>query len=428
MLAALTLEIGLICSLYTGEVPFLRRSEEAVFQTFLSWVRDFDTRQVILETKPEADGWSLRSLQQEKVEVTGWSFVELSLEPELFDGETPKPSEYAILLAKIYQSGARELAFTQALTWADAPELELLSLDSSLRPFSAVLFPIDLSEVPQPQVSPDWLASSLVPRNNLVGDASSLPLMNQVMVPPSVSGRQGLVFAFPDFGGRDLQFRAPGRLPVLARWGDDFLLSWPLSLAMRLEGVTPEQLIIAPGKSLRLGPEGPVIPLDDFGRVKIDEVEAPAKELPVISAKTLFPLGEVDLPELAAGTVLIDQTNSKNAGSSSRLMEEARLLLQFPRPGKAEHFWRLSLGWEIFLYFEIVLVAIFALYLRPFPQLIALTVLCAGLFFFALGLLSWRGLWTPVLPLAAAITMSWCLVGYLQQIAHPVRKKKVKLN
>ncbi|MDQ8189080.1 hypothetical protein [Roseibacillus persicicus] len=427
VLAALTLEIGLICSLYMGDLPLLRRTEEGVFQTFLSWVRDFDSRQVILETNPEADGWSLRSLEREETGIQNWSFVEVPLEPELFDGHQPKPSEYAILLAKMYQSGARELAFSQPLNWEEAPELELLALDSALRPFSEVLLPLDLSEVPQPEASPAWLTESLVGRTGLIGDASSLPLMNQVMVPPSVSGRSGVEFAFPDFGGRDLQFRAPGRLPVLARWGEDFLLSWPLSLAMRMEGVTPEELIIAPGRSLRLGPDGPVIPLDDFGRAKIDEVEPPLEELPTLSAKSFFPLGEVDLPELSNGAVLIGQTDLRMAEKSQRLVAEARHLLQFPRPGKAESFRRLSLGWEVFLYCEIVLVAIFALYLRPFPQLIALAVLCGGLFFFALGLLNWRGLWTPVLPLVAAMTMSWCLVGYLQQIAHPVRKKKPKV-
>lgn len=425
VLAALTLEVGLICNLFTGDFSFLRRSEEGLFQSFLAVVREVNGRDVILETNQDADGWSLRRLEEKQVELE-WDLVEVPLASELFDGKTPKPSEYAVLLAKAHQAGARELAFTRALSWKGAPELELRALDSSLRPFERILLPIDLTEVPQPPDSPSYLQRSLLARGNLAGDASSLPFMNQVAVPPSVSGREGVEFAFPDFGGRDLQYRAPGRLPVLTRWEDGFLPSWPLSLAMRMEGVDLQELMFEPGRHLRLGPEGPVIPLDDYGRVKVAEIgsETGAEEWALISAKTLFPLGEVDLPELGRGVVLVDATSPQQQEASLRLLAEAQSLLQFPRPGKAEVFRRLELGWEIFLYVQIVLVAFVALYLRPIPQLIALTVLCAGLVFLVLGLLNWRGVWTPILPLVVAMTVSWCLVGYLQQIAHPARGRK----
>ena len=194
---------------------------------------------------------------------------------------------------------------------------------------------------------------------------------------------------------------------------------------MRMEGVELSELVIQPGKHLRIGANGPVVPLDDFGRAKMEGFEEESEELAVVSAKTLFPLGEVDLPELSDGVVLVDATNPRRGEEGRRLIAEAQSLLQFPRPGAPEVFRRLSLGWEVLLYVQIVLVAFVALYLRPFPQLIALTILCAGLFLLVLGLLNWRGVWTPILPLVVATIMSWCLVGYLQQIAHPASRKKV---
>ena len=425
MLAALTIEVGLICNVFTPDISLLRRSEEGLFQAFLSWAREINTEEVILETTPAANGWSLRTLEQTEA-PDDWSLVEVPLVGELFDGKEPQPSEYAVLLAKLYQSGARELAFTQPLAWKDAPELELRALDSSLRPFEEILLPIDLSEVPQPVASPQWLENSLVSKDNLIGHASSLPVMNQITIPPSVSGQRGIAFAFPDFGGRDLQYRAPERLPLLTRWDGALLPSWSLSLAMRMEGVELQDLVVHPGRHLRLGVDGPVIPIDDFGRAKVDETELIAGELEMLSAKRLFPLGEEDLPELNPGVVIVDVTRSDQEEQSRRLVREARALLQFPRPGRAEVFHRLSFEWEIFLYVQIILVAFVALYLRPFPQLIALAVLCVGLFFLVLGLLNWRGVWTPILPLVMGTTLSWCLVGYLQQIAHPVRKRKAK--
>ena len=424
LLAALTLEMGLMCSLYTGDFPFLHRVEEGVFRFLLSRAREVKSEEVILEINSEGDQWSLRGLKAEEV-GSPWAVVEVPFTSELFDGSEPSPSEYAILLAKLHQAGARQLAFTQSLTWKEAPELELLALDSALRPFSNILLPVDVTEVPRPENLPGWLKHSLIPMERLQGDASRLPLVNQIVISPSVSGRAGLVFALPDFGGRDLQFRAPERLPLFARWEDQILPSWPLALAMRLEGVSSDELEIEPGRHLRLGKDGPVIPLDDFGRAKVP-AELPRFEEELISAKTLFPIGEAKLPVLLEGAVVLDSTSPQAKMRGQRLLSEAQALRQFPRPGREEVFRRLSLKWEIFLYLEIALVAIFALHLRPMPQLIALAVLCVALLVFILGLLHWRSLWTPVLPLVAASTMSWCLVGYLQQIAHPVRPRKSK--
>ena len=138
VLAALTIEVGLLCNLFTGDLPLLRRSEEGIFKSFLSSVREMDSQNVILETNAEAKEWTLRTLENREG-ATDWDFVEVPLARELFDGREPKPSEYAILLAKLYQAGARELAFTQPLTWEGAAELELRALDSSLRPFEKVL-------------------------------------------------------------------------------------------------------------------------------------------------------------------------------------------------------------------------------------------------------------------------------------------------
>ena len=425
VLAALTIEVGLICNVFTADISLLRRSEEGLFQTFLSWVREIDSKEVILETSPEANGWSLKTLGPGEAPEP-WSLVEVPLERELFDGKVPQPSEYAVLLAKLHQAGARELAFTQSLAWKDAPELELRALDSSLMPFEEVLLPLDVSEVPEPEASPQWLEGSLISKKNLVGHASSLPVMNHITMSPSVSDHSGLAFAFPDFGGRDLQYRTAERLPLVTRWEGSLLPSWALSLVMKMEGVSLQELVIHPGRHIRVGTDGPVIPIDDYGRTAMNDFEVMEGELDLFSAKRLFPLGEVDLPELKTGVVLVDATNSDQAKKSHRLVREAQMLLQFPRPGRGEVFRRLNLGWEIFLYIQIVLVAFIALYLKPFGQFVTLVVLCTGLLVLVLGLLNWRGIWTPMLPLIAGMTLAWCLIAYLQQIAHPVVKRKVR--
>jgi hypothetical protein len=422
----LTLEVGLLCSLYTGEISLLRRGEAAIFEGLLSWVHNVVPEEVILEPSWDYEGWSLRSLEKREAPEIPWQLVELPLAPELFDGEQPQPAEYAILLSKLHQAGTREIAFTSELSWEEAPEIELVALDSALRPFQKILLPLPLSEVPQPDARPAWLRSSLIPRSSVVGDSSSLPIVNDVTFPPAVSAGEEITFAFTDFGGRDLEFRSSQRLPLVTRWEEDFLASWSLRLAMEVAGVEPSDLVIEPGRSLRLGTEGPVIPIDDFGRAKLPKTEDLAATPEMVSAKVLFPLSEGDLPEISDRANLIASIDQKAAARSERLWREARSLLAFPTPGRAEHFRRLGRGWELLLFLEIALVGIFALHVRSLGQLLGLLALCGGLAFLVLGLLTWKGIWTPILPLVAATTISWCLVGYLQQIAHPIRKRDRK--
>ena len=434
MLTILTLQVGFIGALFTSDVSFLRSSEESLFYVFLSQIRDLKPEDVILDSDEEVTSWTLRQLEVPEQMASDWSFVTVRSSRELFDQKKGKPSEYAILLSKIHQAGAREVVLTQDLTWPDAEELELRTLDGALRPFRDVLLPIALTEVPQPSDSPSWIAGSLIPPKVVRGDSSGLPLMNEVAVPPSVTSREGVNFAFPDFGSRDLQYRAPGRLPVLTRWHESYLPSWSLGLARRMEGLTADELIIEPGRHIRMGADGPVIPIDQFGRVKFDELAETKVNTEVLEATDFFPLNEEEMPVLKNGVVLLDESSEKAAEKSLQLVAAADWLRRFPRPTHEEHFQRLALKWEILIYLEIALVAVFALYLKPFPQLVLWALLCFALYFVSVGLLNWKGLWTPFLPQILAMVMSWCLVGYLQQIA-PVRlkkadkkKKKVKVS
>lgn len=426
VLVALTLEVGLLCSLYTDDLSLLRRGEEGIFATVLSWVRHTDPREVILESSPEVEGWSLRPLDGGVAIPFDWSLVEVPDVPELFDGDVPSPAEYAVLLSKLHQAGTREVAFTEGLSWETAPEIELVAMESALQPFGGILLPLAFSEVPNPSSPPAWLQPSLIPGSVLIGDASSLPIVNQISFPSAVAGSEQVTFSFADFGSRDLQFRNEQRIPLLARWGSDFIPSWSLQMAMYTLGLAPGDLVIEPGRFLRLGPDGPVIPIDDFGRAKLADGASPLEPLPQVSAKTLFPLSEGDLPEMDERVVLMSSLTPRSSERSRRLIQEARSLLAFPRPGAPEVFRRLPRAWEVVLYLEVALVGIFALHVRSPAQAITLVILCGGLSLFVVGLLNWKGLWTPILPLVAAISVSWCLIGYLQQIAHPVVRRKKK--
>ncbi len=429
VLTVLTLQGAFLVSMFQSKLPLFKAWEEKIFGQALVSLKKTDINTALFETQSDGSGWSLRPLQSETLELSDWGIVRLADSAVLFDSAEPQPSEYGVLFGRAYRAGARNLVISHQLRWDDAEGLELRALDLALRPFESVGLPVSLSEVPRPSRSPSWLDSSVLNGDSIVGDSSKLPIMNQVDDQLALNDSElKLQFGFPDFGLRDTQYRTDTRKPLLVKWGDGFLPSWSLSLAMKLTGVEAEGVTFEPGNHLRLGATGPVIPIDNFGRARWDELGeitwagGPKEYL----AKSLFPIGEVDLPELPKNTVLLDERNESLTEQSDRLWTEAFSLLQFPRPGKEVVFNRLSLGWELFLYLEIALFGIVALHLRRVLQFIVMICLCFGLVAFCGGLLMWQSLWTPVIPLLVAVVIAWCLVGYLQQIAHPVSEKRVK--
>ncbi|MEM9081195.1 MAG: hypothetical protein AAGC74_10940 [Verrucomicrobiota bacterium] len=421
ILAFLTLEVGLLCNLYTPQVGFLRDMEEGLFRMMLSWVRDTEEGEVLLEKSVDGRDWELRPLERVEERGAEWSLVEMGRSAELFDGVEPSPTEMAWLLSKLHQGGTRALAFTRPLAWEEAPELDLRTLDLALRPFDEVLLPLGVSEVPNPRELPEWLEGSTMGSEQVRGDFTSLPLMNSITVSPSVTPDEDLGFAFPDFGARDPLFRSESGVPLVARWGERLIPSWSLSLAMRLEGVEMSEVMVEPGRQIRLGKDGPVIPIDDFGRAILGGRRGDLPE--TVSATALAPFNG-KTPELGERVVLMDGVYESSRRQGERMLGEAMALTQLPRPGKAELFERLPLRWELMLYLEVILIAIFALYVRPTSQVMAFGMVLLGLLGMLVGLVHLRTMWTPVLPILLSVVVAWCLAGYLQQVAHPAGKRR----
>jgi hypothetical protein len=71
--------------------------------------------------------------------------------------------------------------------------------------------------------------------------------------------------------------------PLLARWGNRIVFSFPLAVEIAAEGLTPADVIVHVGKEIRIGKAGPVIPIDGFGHGEVapgvEAIEAPAKRI-----------------------------------------------------------------------------------------------------------------------------------------------------
>ncbi len=69
----------------------------------------------------------------------------------------------------------------------------------------------------------------------------------------------------PDFSAR----QTPAMVPLLARWDDRVVVALPLGVMMARFHVGAAELVITPGRDIRLGPDGPIIPIDLHGRAAV---------------------------------------------------------------------------------------------------------------------------------------------------------------
>ncbi len=162
------------------------------------------------------------------------------------------------------------------------PNLETASLSSRLALFqsTAIALPVTRGATAQPMPAP--LARATISYAQAKGSISTLPLVNQVPLPPHTSGGDHTLAGFHTIESTPA---APGRIPMLAHWqGKGLVPSIDLLTLMALHGTIPQDLKIIPGKHIRLGLGGPVIPLDAYGQTPT-ATPSPPSFPPLIAAE-----------------------------------------------------------------------------------------------------------------------------------------------
>lgn len=271
---------------------------------------------------------------------------------QVFEASPPSAGDYAVILAQLQRHGHGQVALSAPLAWDELDPVASAALEAQLAAFHPALTAAALSRGISARPLPAALARAAVPLTSIRGETRLLPEVNRTTQPNILLGEQATLAGFsvldsedpPNFTGDTNQ---PGP-PLLARWGDQAVLALPLLVVATRAGITPAQLSIELGGHIRLGPDGPVIPIDEFGRLAAAPAGVPAGR-PALAAEALIealvaepdnaqPLAPVHPP------VVVRDTRSTLAGNERALTEHFSTLVArmeaCPRPGAPIEFHR----------------------------------------------------------------------------------------
>ncbi len=227
---------------------------------------------------------------------------------DYFQSFPPAPIDFAVIFSNFHRLGTRKLATAAVLAWEDPDLMGLAALEKSLGSFESLAMAQPLTFGPVAAPVPPAFRRGSIALASVHGDFSKLPQVNGLQIPNAILGGSATAgfSALPLAENADLP-------PLLARWDDRVVLAFSLVTVIQRLGVAPEKLEVRLGEYLRLGPGGPVLPLDEYGRLTLPLRSA--APLAVIRAEELIDGGDDLFPRSAPEPLILrdDQSASDPA-------------------------------------------------------------------------------------------------------------------
>ena len=254
-----------------------------------------------------AGPWKLRTFVSHAKPDSRQSPVIVSLgdDPEgVFQSSPPSPIDLAVILANFQRLGAKKAATAAVLAW-DAPDpIGLTALDKAISRFDSLVMAAPLSRGAVPEPMPPAFRRASIARDKVHGDVSSLPVVNRIPIPGIILGKENTLAGFQLLESEP----ATDFPPLLARWEDRIVFSFPLLTVLQGLELPLDGIEIRPGQFLKLSPDGPILPIDQYGRLTIPlKPLAPGAEIP---AEALIDGGDELFPKQAPGSVILRDLRS----------------------------------------------------------------------------------------------------------------------
>ncbi len=241
----------------------------------------------------------------------------------VFESIPLSPVDWAVTLRRIQAKGIKHLAILPQMSWPEPSEITISSLEASLAPFSSVTLGLDLSQKYEETPPPKWLQESLLKPAQIQGDLSRLLQVNHIETPPATTSLSNISYGFVALENRNLEDPfAP--FPLLVRWGDALVPSFPLMARMKELGLSPAEIKGTLGEILTLGDSGITMPLDLNGCYP--QVAPPRNLLPPLALESLILSDDEQYPTQKAWIVDRSQHSSSRGPLSQPGVLEASLL------------------------------------------------------------------------------------------------------
>lgn len=224
--------------------------------------------------------------------------VALGDDPEgIFQSSPPSPVDMAVVFSNFQRLGARKAASAAVLAWDEPDVIGLAALEKTLGKFESLVMAAPVTRGASPQPLPPEFRRASLPLSAVAGDASLIPQVNRIPLPDVVLGGQLAGFQVID---SETQGPAPF---LLARWDDRVIFAFPLMVVLQRLGIPVDKVEIRPGEHLKLGKDGPVVPIDRHGRMVVPAGKT--KPFARIAAEALIDGGDDLFPRQAPDPVIL---------------------------------------------------------------------------------------------------------------------------
>lgn len=349
--------------------------------------------------------WSLRTLSSQVSAAGKTSLPVISIDDDpdgVFQSSPPQAVDYAVMLRNLKRLGVKRVALADEMAWDDADPIALQALDSRLAEFDSAVTCASLtrSSVAEPMPLPFLLAS--IPLGQVHGDVGLLPQVNRVSLPRTFLG-SGRTLA-----GFSLIESEPGNAPLLARWKDQVVFAFPVVAALAETGGKAEEIEVRLGSYLKLGPSGPVVPIDAAGRPAVQPVKLETGSIPaaaLIDATSLDSAGSVLLRnDRSASDPALKAFSDKVSGVLASIRNETGL-------SRPRVFARLPAPIESALHLGLSVLLFFCTTNSRFRMGVAFMAVTAAILIVQISGLAWFSTWLPLYSTLAAVVAGY-LVGW----------------
>lgn len=222
----------------------------------------------------------------------------------VFQSSPPSPIDLAVVFSNFHRLGARKAASAAVLAWEKPDPIGLAALEKSLDQFDSLVLCAPLSRgVVTTPMPPSFRRTSL-PMTAIHGDASVLPLVNRLPVPGILLTGDETIAGFSVLESEP----ESEKIPLMARWEDRVVFAFPLVTLLQRMDLPLEGVEVRLGEYLKLGPAGPLVPVDRFGRLTdTPKLVSPYETIP---AEELIDGGDELFPKQAPDPVIVRDDQS----------------------------------------------------------------------------------------------------------------------
>ncbi len=318
-----------------------------------------------------------------------------------FQSSPPAPIDLAVIFSNFHRLGAKKAATAAVLAWETPDPIGLAALDKALGKFDSLVMAAPLSRGAASSAMPGAFRRASLPLTKIDGDTAALPAVNRIPLPGVILGGETAVAGFTT-----LESEPPSEFPpLIARWEDRLVFAFPLLTVLQRNNFPLDGVEIHLGEYIKLSPAGPVIPLDNYGRLAVSIKSIAA--LKQISAEALIDGGDGLFPKTAPEPVILrdDQSAAEPAtrAFSKRLSAMVAAIASDQGFASSTSYPRITLNSEFVLLTLMVLLINLVCFMPEFRRHIGLGVM-AGIFLTAQWLgVGMASVWLPLLPVLTTI-------------------------